>query len=511
MNSENNKFHSQRLYAHRIGIDTYKQAAVFIRCDSEICRSEGFETTARIHVALGNHFIIATLYTVSEELLPRNKIGLSEYAWQLLSAKEGDVVRLSHPAPLNSLSHMRAKVYGHELEMQQMQSIIQDIAKDRYSDVELSAFITACAGDRLSDAEIFSLTQAMVNAGNKLTWPAEQVVDKHCIGGLPGNRTTLIVVPIVAAFGLTIPKTSSRAITSPAGTADTMEVLAPVALSLAQMRKVVEKENGCVVWGGSSDLSPADDVLIRVERVLNLDNEGQMVASVLSKKIAAGSSHVIIDIPIGPTVKMRDLATAQQVKRQFENVSKQVGMKIEVLFTDGTKPVGRGLGPVLEARDVLAVLQNQKNAPDDLRKRALTLAGKVLEFSPKVKRGTGLKLATELLTSGKAWHKFQAICEAQGGFSEPKLAAHKHIITATSQGTVAQIDNRRLATIAKLAGAPRAKAAGIELHANVGTKVEVDQPLFTIHAEAPGELDYAVSAIRSEHDIMRVERGEGSI
>ena len=504
MNANNNDNH-QVLYAHRIGIDTYKQAIVFMRRDCDICRSEGFETRTRIHVAIGNCFIIAILNTVGENLLPRNKIGLSEFAWQLLDAKEGDVVRLSHPAPLDSLIHIHSKIYGNELNSVQMQAIVQDVADGFYSDIHLSSFITACSGDKLSDAEITVLTQAMVNVGDKLTWPAEQVVDKHCIGGLPGNRTTLLVVPIVAAFGLTIPKTSSRAITSPAGTADTMEVIAPVQLSLDKMRKVVEQENGCIVWGGAADLSPADDILIRVERVLDLDNEGQMVASVLSKKVSAGSTHVIIDVPIGPTVKMRSIEAAQKVKKQFETVSKAIGIHVEVVFSDGVSPVGNGIGPALEARDILAVLQGKKDAPQDLRDRSLVLAGKVLEFSPKVAFGAGLQLATEILDSGKAWRKFQAICEAQGGFFEPPMAKYRRTITASKAGVVSKIDNRRLAAIAKLAGAPRAKAAGIELHVNTKAKVEAEQPLFTIHSEAPGELNYAVSAIRSEHDIMTVE------
>jgi thymidine phosphorylase len=503
MNNNNNN--NLVLYAHRIGIDTYRQAIVFIRQDSNICRSEGFEAMTRIHVSLGNRFIIATLNTVSEHLLPRNKIGLSEFAWQMLNAREGDVVHLSHPAPLDSLSHVRSKIYGQELDNDQMQEIISDIAEGLYSDIHTSSFITACSGDNLSDSEILGLTQAMINSGSKLTWPDGKIVDKHCVGGLPGNRTSLIVVPIVAAFGLTIPKTSSRAITSPAGTADTMEVLAPVQLSLAKVRKVVEQENGCIAWGGVADLSPADDIIIRVGRALNLDNEGQMVASILSKKVSAGSTHVVIDLPVGPSVKLRTEEAALRVKKQLESISREIGIHVQVLFLDGVRPVGRGIGPALEARDILAVLQNKKDAPQDLRQRALLLAGKVLEFSPDVAKDTGLQLATEILENGKAWQKFQAICQAQGGFFEPPIAAYRHAITASHNGIVTEINNRRLATIAKLAGAPRAKAAGIELHANIDSKVEAGQPLFTIHAEAPGELHYAVGAIRSDYDVMKVE------
>lgn len=493
------------LYAHRIGIDTYKQPIIFIRSDCGICGSEGFELPTRIHVSVENKYVVATLNIVEANLLPENTIGLSEYAWKLLNIKEGDVVKLSHPALLDSLSYVRSKIFNHPLDSEQMDAIIKDISNSLYSDVHISSFITACSGGKLDTKEITYLTQSMINVGDILTWPSKQIFDKHCVGGIPGNRTTMIVVPIVAAFGLTIPKTSSRAITSPSGTADTMEVLTKVSLNLDSIRKVVEKENGCIAWGGAVDLSPADDILIRVERALNLDNEGQLVASVLSKKVSAGSTHVVIDIPVGPTAKIRTIDAAKRIKNQFEKISKAIGLDVNIVLSDGNSPVGRGVGPALEARDVLAVLQNHKDAPQDLRERSLMLAGKVLECSSKVDIDAGYQIAKNLLDSGKAWEKFQAICQAQGGLFEPPVAKFKHVIEANKKGKVLSINNRRLATIAKLAGAPSSKAAGIELHAKVDSQVEKNQPLFTIHAESQGALNYAISAIRSEHDVMQLE------
>src|SRR5690606_7522873 len=248
------------------------------------------------------------------------------------------------------------------------------ISKGRYADVHLASFITACAGDALDIEEMTYLTQAMVDAGEKLQWDQTPIVDKHCIGGLPGNRTTPLVVAIVAAYGLTMPKTSSRAITSPAGTADTMEVLTNVTLSLEEIKIVVEKEGGCVVWGGTAQLSPADDVLIKIEKALDIDSEGQLIASVLSKKAAAGSTHVVIDIPVGETAKVRSTEMAQKLQDHMETVGNAVGLNVKVVVTDGTQPVGRGIGPTLEAIDILKVLKNEEDAPKDLTERALLLA-----------------------------------------------------------------------------------------------------------------------------------------
>lgn len=490
----------------KLGINTYRENVIYIREDSFVCRSEGFETQARIKVTLGDRSILATLHTVETGLLQPDEASLSTYAWQLLEAQEGDQVCLAHPKPLHSLNFIRAKVYGHELDENAIQDIIKDIQRGRLSDVHIAAFIAACAGNRMNESEIISLTKAMVATGDTLQWQSDLVVDKHSVGGLPGNRTTPIVVPIVAAFGLTIPKTSSRAITSPAGTADTVEVLTPVDISINHMRKVVEQEQGCMVWGGAMGLSPVDDILISIERALDLDSEAQMVASILSKKISAGSTHVVIDVPIGITAKVRNQESANLLKHLLEIIGGIFGLTIQTLFTDGSQPVGRGIGPALEAIDVLQVLQNDSKAPSHLRNRALALAGLLLEHSPRVQAGSGQKIAEEILTSGKAWKKFQSICQAQGGLFEPPVAKHIHSITAPYAGKIISVDNRRLARTAKLAGAPESKAAGIKLFAAVDTDVEQDQPLFDIHSETQAELEYAMHYYEAEKNILVIAR-----
>lgn len=399
---------------------------------------------------------------------------------------------------------MRAKVYGRRLRPAAIDAVIVDVAAGRYSDLQLAAFVTACAGDRLDMEETVALTRAMLAVGERMHWGEGLVMDKHCVGGLPGNRTTMVIVPIVAACGLLMPKTSSRAITSPAGTADTMETLAPVDLDVAQIRRVVERTGGCVVWGGAVRLSPADDILIRVERPLDLDSQGQLVASVLSKKAAAGSTHVLIDIPVGPTAKVRSMHDAALLDRLLEEVGRALELQVRVVQTDGLAPVGRGIGPALEARDVLAVLRNQMSAPADLAQRSLQLAGQILEFGGAAAPGNGLVLATDVLADGRAWRKFQEICEAQGGLREPPVAAHQQPVQAPRSGSVIAIDNRHLARIAKLAGAPTAPCAGIDLHVRPGEFVERGQPLFTLHAATPGELAYALEYPSSQAGAVHV-------
>lgn len=491
-----------------LGIDTQNEAVIYVRSDSQICLSEGFVSQTRIRVQKGERYIIATLNTVITPVLRHNEAGLSEYAWKLLDAREGEEITLSHPKPLHSLSYIRSKIYGNVLRQPEINAIIEDAVAGHLSDIHTAAFVAACAGGHLTEEEILHLTQAMVATGEQLRWNKDLVVDKHCVGGLPGNRTTPIVVAIVAAYGLTIPKTSSRSITSPAGTADTMEVLAPVDLSLDQIRKVVDKENGCIAWGGAVSLSPADDVLIRVERALGVDSEGQLVASVLSKKLAAGSTHVVIDIPIGPTAKVHDSAMGIRLQHLLRSVGKQLGLTIKVVLTEGFEPIGRGIGPALEARDVVQVLTNHREAPQDLREHALVLAGNILEFSPKVNKDEGITIATELLTTGKAWKKFQAICEAQGGMREIPQSCCRHDHLSPKTGRVIQIDTKRISLLAKLAGAPHFKVAGVDLYIKLHSVVEKGQPLFTIHAQSPGELNYALTFLHESNEFIRLEEME---
>lgn len=494
-----------RLRARRLGVDTQFEAVVFLHKSSPVCRSEGFVAHRRVLLRAGSRHIIATLYQVNGDLLALDEAALSDSAWERLGLKDGDTLFVSHHDPIDSLGLVRSRIYGQTLPDAAMRAIIADVVDGKYSDIHIASFITACATKPLDASEVLSLTRAMVDVGERLDWGREIVVDKHSVGGLPGNRTTPIVVSIAAALGLTMPKTSSRAITSPAGTADMMETLAPVDLDVAAIHRVVEKEGGCVVWGGAVRLSPADDILIRVERALDIDTEGQMIASVMSKKIAAGSNRLVLDVPVGPTAKVRSDAAARSLETGLLAVADAFGIKARIVPGDGRQPIGRGLGPALEARDVLAVLQADPAAPQDLRARAIELAGVLLELAGRAPADEGAALAAQTIDDGRAWAKFQAICEAQGGMRTPPVAHHRRPILATRSGRVVLIDNRRISRLAKLAGAPDAQCAGVELAVHLDDVVVAGQPLCTVHAEAPGELAYALAYAAMHSDIFRIE------
>ncbi|MCE3278632.1 MAG: thymidine phosphorylase [Bacteroidetes bacterium] len=499
---DNTKQHTLRV--KDLGIDTYHENIIFIRADSFVCISEGFKALTRVIVNTAENRIIATLNVVKSNILTEGEVGLSIEAIKSLKVREGDIIYVSHLHPIESLSSVRAKIFGKELNTGAYNEIIKDVVAGHYSNIEIAAFVTACAGDNLTVSEMISLTKAMIETGKTIQWNKSIILDKHCVGGIPGNRTTPIVVSIIAAAGLTIPKTSSRAITSPAGTADTMETMTNIDLSIEEIKRVVDKEGGCFAWGGAVKLSPADDLLIAVEKALEIDSEGQMIASVLSKKVAAGSTHVVIDIPVGPTAKVRSHEEALKLQYYFIAVGEAIGIHTEIIITDGTQPVGKGIGPVLEALDVLAVLQNKPEAPQDLKDRAIIIAASLLRLSGKYAAGTEVNAAEKILESGAAYKKFMAICSAQNGFKEPIPAKHRFDVLADREGTVKSIDNRKLARIAKLAGAPKVPSAGVLFNAPLGKQIKKGDLIFSIYAESTGELEYAKEYLNSLTGLIEI-------
>ncbi|GAA3717816.1 thymidine phosphorylase family protein [Oceanisphaera sediminis] len=499
---------SHSLIAMEMGIDTHQEPVVFMRADCEVCRAEGFNANTRIQIGFEDNTLIATLNVVTEKVLPPDHIGFSHIAWQRMALKGGERVQISHAPLLHSMSAVRKKIYGHTLSSREIHDIVADITAHRYSDMQIASFITAGV-DCLNTQEIIALTQAMVASGKRLSWPDTlQLVDKHCIGGVPGNRTTPIVVAIASAAGLIMPKTSSRAITSPSGTADTMEVLTRVRLSLEQIQQTVRQVNACLAWGGAVNLSPADDMLIRIEHALDIDGVGQLVASVLSKKLAAGSTHALIDIPVGPTAKVRSQHEAKHLAGLFDTVGQALGLKMRCLITDGAEAIGYGIGPAQEAQDILAVLNNEPQAPADLRERALFLAANLLNLAGSGTLEVAQARAQDLLASGQAWEQFKRICEAQGGMKQIPQAAHQLELGARHSGTLLAMDNRRLSRLAKLAGAPISPAAGLRLHIKLGQALAQEQPLLTLYADSRGELDYAAAYYADNHDMFMI--GESS-
>jgi thymidine phosphorylase len=484
-----------QLKVRRLHLDTGRENLIVISRRSKALRPEVFRGFSRVELRRGSKILLATLLITDDDTsVGPDEIGLAEPAFRRFGEPVGALVEVMPAVQPQSLDAVRAKIQGRVLSDSEISAIIDDLSHYRYSDMEIAAFLIGSASF-MTSGELLALSHAMAHAGTQLTWDTPIVVDKHCVGGIPGNRTSMIVVPIVAAHGLTIPKTSSRAITSPAGTADTMEVLARVDLRVEEMKQVVTGCHGCLVWGGHVNLSPADDILISVERPLSLDTREQMVASIMSKKIAAGATHLLIDLPVGPAAKLTTAAEAMRLRKLFEFVGDHFGISVEVIATDGRQPIGNGIGPVLEAQDVMAVLGNDANAPADLREKSLRLAAHLLEYDPELRGGTGYARARELLESGAALKQMDKIMEAQGPSTcRTDLGTLTADVVAERDGFIEAIDCLQLNRLARTAGAPLDKGAGIKVFKKIGDRVEKGEPLYRIYAFDDSQFDLAVAA-----------------
>ena len=443
----------------------------------------------RVLIKHGNRKIISIVDTVSGIINP-SQIAVSEEILENLSLKDKDVVEVELTEHPKSISLIKEKLKGRHLTKQEIFEIINDIANNALTEIEVAFFIAAVFVHDMSFEETKNLIDAMVKSGNQMRLKGK-VIDKHSIGGIAGNRTTPIIVAICAAAGLIVPKTSSRAITSAAGTADVIETIARVEFSVKEIKQIIKKTNACLVWGGALGLAPVDDKIIRIERMINIDSAAQLLASILSKKISVGSHYVLIDIPFGKSAKVSK-EKALELKHKFLRLGTKFGLRMEVVLTDGSEPIGNGIGPVLEIKDILKILKREPDAPKDLKEKSLMLSGILLEMAGKAQTKPGIELAREILDSGKAFEKFKQIIEAQqghlDGFPKPR---YYFTVKAEKNIKIKHYDNHLINKIARFAGCPEDKAAGIYLYKKKGDIVEKDQPIFTIYTVSEEKLRQA--------------------
>jgi AMP phosphorylase len=447
-----------------------------------------------------NHLHAVAIVDVAEKFARPGEVITNHEINRFLSLKKDDSITLCPAAAPESVAYIKKKIAGTAFTHSEAHSIVTDVVHRHLTDIELSAFVTALDAHGMSMDEVEALSKAMIATGKQLKIPGRPIVDKHSAGGIPGDKTSLLAVPIVASAGLVIPKTSSRAITSPAGTADRMEVLAPVTLSADDIVRIVKKTKGCLAWGGALDLAPADDAFIKIEYPLGIDP--LLLPSIMSKKKAVGAQYVVIDLPTGRGAKIKTIGSAQELSGEFIELGRRLGMNVACAITFGEQPLGYCIGPALEAQEALLTLQGK--GPSDLVDKVTSVVGLLFEM---VGSDSGKKRALHLLNSGKAEKKMREIIGAQGGDSKVrpsdiKIGSKTADIIADHDGRVLWMTNTEIAAIAKEAGAPKEKGAGIRLHHKIGSPVKKGEKLFTIYSENAGKLECALKRAKELTPVM---------
>ena len=493
------------LRIRQLPIDTWHENVCFLHRDCPHYVASDYLGTTKVDISGTQRSIRSKVNVIDDAaLLGIHEIGLSRHAFETLGLPEHTKVTIERTPSPKSGNALRSKLNGNELSQDEMHMVIRDIAEDRYTEKEIAAFLVA-ASQNLTVGEVQSLTHARAGFAHCFDWGNDLVVDKHSMGGIPGSRITMIVVPIVAAHGLLIPKTSSRAITSAAGTADAMETVAKVELTPDEVQRTVSKSNGCIAWNGRLNHSVVDDVMNSITRPLGVDSTKWAVASILSKKLAAGATHTIIDIPVGPYAKVQQAKEGRELSRLFEEVGAGIGMTVIARVTDGSHPIGRGIGPALEVRDVYKVLQNASDAPKDLREKALGFAASILEWDPNIPRGQGRKTANSILQSGQALSSLERIIDAQGRKEIPDSPGNLvYEVKAPHSGNISNIDSYRVSGIARRAGAPMDKSSGIDLSIKLGQEVKAGDNLYFIHSNVESEL-YIASASADRDSGIKID------
>jgi len=436
---------------------------------------------------------MSTLVDTVEGIVRSNEIAVSSEIRKRMKLKKGQKVDVNLSTIPQSTFYIKDKLDGKKLSTEQIKEIVRDIVNNSLSQAEVSLFVSSMYIKGMNFKETVALIEAILASGNLLKLRNKMVVDKHSVGGVPGNRTTPIVVSICAAVGLTMPKTSSRSITSAAGTADVIETIARVEFSIDELKEIIRKTNACMVWGGALGMVPADSKILDTEKILRIDPEAQLLASIMSKKLAVGSDYILIDIPYGKRAKVSK-KRALRLKKKFQRLGEHFKKEIRVVLTKGDQPIGNGIGPALELMDILKILNPREEGPQDLEEKSLFLAGEMLEMTEKAKKGKGIEMAKEIVNSGKALKKFQDIIKAQeGNFENIKFAKFKKEITSKKSGKVIDIHNKKINATARFAGCPIDKSSGMHICHSLGDKVKKGDILVTIYAESKSRLNSAVN------------------
>ncbi len=475
-----------------------KTIAIFNREDAE---DLGVHPLDRVVLSKGKRKITVVV-NVSDRFVRKGEVVIYHEVKEILKLKNGDIVEAVKREELQSKKAIRKKIDGHSLNYQEIKSIVQDLIERDLNDLEIASFVTALHIHGLGLDETVSLIKAMIETGKQLKLNKKIIVDKHSLGGVPGDKTSILLVPIVASLGLTIPKTSSRAITSPAGTADRFECLAPVNLDLKEMERVVKKTNGCIVWGGELELAPADDLFIQIERPLNIDP--LYIPSIIAKKKSVGSNHLVLDLPTGRGTKLKTFGDAYNIASEFLKVNRILGIKTVCGITFGEQPIGYAVGPALEAREALTAIMT--GGPEDLVNKAVSLAGALLELIGKGNKKTAMEAFRK-----KAEKKLREIIREQGGNERIKpddipIGDKTVEIRSQKKGIVRWVRNEDVREIAKLAGAPKDKGAGLVLKVKIGDVVKKGDVLFTIYSENSIKLREAERYARENNPIMVIDR-----
>jgi thymidine phosphorylase len=314
---------SEIFYARTKSLDIQEGEDLCILINEEQAREHGISAMDKVVMIYKGQEIVLDV-ALTHKYVDHHEVGIYKDVRTKYKIKAGEKVGIKFATTnAQALEALKKGIKGGKLTEPEIHAIMKDISENRFSDTLITYFSAIGFFKKAKDEELYWMTKAMAETGEMLHFDGV-VADKHCMGGVPGNETTMIMIPILASLGIKMPKTFSKSITTPAATGECVNVLMDISFSKRQIEALVKKNNCCLVRGGGLDLAPADEKLIKVAYPLSMQSYSRTVISIMAKKYAMGINHSLIDIPVGPTAKVPDKKTARRLKKRFEYVGKRL-------------------------------------------------------------------------------------------------------------------------------------------------------------------------------------------
>ena len=477
---------------HIVMLNAEQAANYWIKDDDKISLIRRWEEFV-VDVALTDKYVQANEIWVTNDFLAEYPI----MEWDTV------LVCFVKNNPL-SMQAIRKKLLWKKITDEEIDAIIEDIKDNKIHDLVLAYYVATSFFYKSDVHELAYTTKATAYTWDMYRFPWI-VAGKYCIWWVPGNETTMIVIPILASLWITMPKSFSKAITSPAATGECVNVLMDIEFDKQEVIRLTDKVWACLVWNEKLNLAPVNDRIIKVSAPLGMEPYARMISSIMAKNYAMGINHCLIDIPMWPTAKVATMRDAKRVAKRFKEIWEYLWIKMDIEITDWSEPIGRWIWACLQAREALRILQQYKTRSEDLEKKAIFLASRLLMLCGAANNMWNAEnLVKTQLTNWEAWKKMQEIIKAQNGNPNIKsediqLGKFSHDIIAEKDCRIKKVDMKHLNTMVRWLWAPKQYQAGIYLHKRVWDKVKKGEVIYTMYSDSANKLSL-IKEMQKEKD-----------